>query len=54
MGWRDVRAEELMERTEANSHKQGAHQMEDSIEDSIKFVKQIMKIQNWAMESYES
>lgn len=53
MGRKEVPAEELLERAEANGYKQGAHQAEDNIKDSTKYVKKTLKDQNWALGRYE-
>ena len=53
MGWKEVPAEELLERAEANGYKQGAHQAEDSIKDNTKYVRKTLKDQNWALGRYE-
>ena len=53
MGWKEVPAEELLERAEANGYEQGAHQVEDSIKDNTKYVKKTLKDQNWALGRYE-
>ena len=53
MGWKEVPAEELLERAEANGYEQGAHQAEDSIKDNTKYVKKTLKDQNWAPGCYE-
>ena len=53
MSRKEVPAEELLKRAEANDYKQGAHQVEDSIRDNAKYVKKILKNQNWALERYE-
>lgn len=53
MGRKEVPAEELLERAEANGYKQGAHQAEDSIRDNTKYVKKTLKDQNWALGRYE-
>ena len=39
MGWKETSAEELLEKAEANSYKQGIHQAEDSIKDNVKYIK---------------
>lgn len=54
MGWKEVSAEELLERAQANGYKQGAHQAEYSIKDNTKYVKKTLKDQNWASGRYEN
>ena len=53
MGWKEVPAEELLERAEANGYKQGAHQAEDSIKDNTKYMRKTLKDQSWALKRYE-
>ena len=53
MGWKEVPAEELLERAEANGYKQGAHQAEDSIKDNTKYMRKTLKDHNWALRRYE-
>ena len=53
MSWKELPAEELLERAEANDYEQGAHQAEDSSKDNTKYVKKTLKDQNWALGRYE-
>ena len=53
MGWKEAPAEELLERAEAHSYKQGDYQAEDSIKDNTKYVRKTPKDQNWALKRYK-
>ena len=50
---REIPAEELLERAEANGYRQGAHQAKDSLKDNTKYVKKALKDQNWALGRYK-